>query len=166
MEKGHNYFENIIYATMKTSSKWLWLFLTSHFLGTLFRIIEWDISSRFLLIKISPLNAPIRLVKEEWTIFSKLSNLPFSWWSVAVIAHVLSGNSGDGESKTKKWCMTLGGWCMTVKTLLEFSRTCFNIWDALRDLIPFVQFRKREKHPWRSVTFSKVADLKLQLYEK
>ena len=28
---------------------------------------------------------------------------------------------------------------------------------ALRDLIPFVQFRKREKHPWRSVTLSKVA---------
>ena len=30
--------------------------------------------------------------------------------------------------------------------------------DALRDLVPFVQFKKREKHPWRSVTFSKVAD--------
>ena len=28
---------------------------------------------------------------------------------------------------------------------------------ALRDLMPFVQFKKREKHPWRSVTFSKVA---------
>ena len=28
--------------------------------------------------------------------------------------------------------------------------------DALRDLVPFVQFKKREKHPWRSVTFSKV----------
>ena len=28
--------------------------------------------------------------------------------------------------------------------------------DALRDLIPFVQFEKREKHPWKSVTFNKV----------
>ena len=28
---------------------------------------------------------------------------------------------------------------------------------ALRNLIPFVQFKKREKHPWRSVNFSKVA---------
>ena len=27
----------------------------------------------------------------------------------------------------------------------------------LRDLVLFVQFKKREKHPWRSVTFSKVA---------
>ena len=29
--------------------------------------------------------------------------------------------------------------------------------DTLRDLIIFVQFKKREKHPWTSVTFSKVA---------
>ena len=29
--------------------------------------------------------------------------------------------------------------------------------DALRDLVPFVQFKKRKKHPWRSDTFSKVA---------
>ena len=29
--------------------------------------------------------------------------------------------------------------------------------DALRDLVPFIQFKKREKHPWRSVTFSKAA---------
>ena len=30
------------------------------------------------------------------------------------------------------------------------------ICDALSDLVPFVQLKKREKHPWRSVTFSKV----------
>ena len=29
------------------------------------------------------------------------------------------------------------------------------ICDALRDLVPFVQFEKREEHPWRSVNFSK-----------
>ena len=28
--------------------------------------------------------------------------------------------------------------------------------DALHDLVPFVQFKKREKHPWRNVTFSEV----------
>ena len=32
-----------------------------------------------------------------------------------------------------------------------------NILDAFRDLTPFVQFKKREKLPRRSVTFSKVA---------
>ena len=26
--------------------------------------------------------------------------------------------------------------------------------DILRDLVPLVQFKKREKHPWRSLTFS------------
>ena len=31
------------------------------------------------------------------------------------------------------------------------------IWDAMLNLIPFVQFKKREKHPWRSVK-------RLQLY--
>ena len=39
--------------------------------------------------------------------------------------------------------------------------------DALRDLVSFAQFKKREKHPWRSVTFSKVVKLQaksLQLY--
>ena len=32
----------------------------------------------------------------------------------------------------------------------------FNNCDALRDLAPFVQFKKREKYPWKSVTFRKV----------
>ena len=29
--------------------------------------------------------------------------------------------------------------------------------DALHELVPFVQFKKREKLPWRIVNFSKVA---------
>ena len=32
--------------------------------------------------------------------------------------------------------------------------------DVLRDLVPFVQFKTCQKHPWRSVTFSKVAGSK------
>ena len=31
--------------------------------------------------------------------------------------------------------------------------------DVLHDFIPFVQFKKYEKHPWRNVTFSKPATL-------
>ena len=30
------------------------------------------------------------------------------------------------------------------------------IYEALRNLVPFKQFEKREKHPRRNVTFSKV----------
>ena len=33
--------------------------------------------------------------------------------------------------------------------------------DALHDLEPFVQFKKRERHPWRSVNFRKVAGFSL-----
>ena len=29
--------------------------------------------------------------------------------------------------------------------------------DAFRDLVSFLQFKKREKFPWRSVTFRKAA---------
>ena len=31
------------------------------------------------------------------------------------------------------------------------------IWDDLRDLLPFVQFKKHKKHPRKSYTFSKVS---------
>ena len=33
--------------------------------------------------------------------------------------------------------------------ILYTVRICY----ALNDLVPFVQFKKREKHPWRSVNF-------------
>ena len=28
--------------------------------------------------------------------------------------------------------------------------------DTVRDMVPFVQFKKHEKHPWRSVNFCKI----------
>ena len=34
----------------------------------------------------------------------------------------------------------------------------------MRDLVSFLQLKKREKHPWRSDPSSKVADRSLQLY--
>ena len=46
------------------------------------------------------------------------------------------------------------------KILIHNRFTC----DALRDLVPLVQFKKREKHPWKSVTFSKIAGFSLKLY--
>ena len=42
--------------------------------------------------------------------------------------------------------------------------TSWNFEDALRNLVSFVQFKKREKHSWWSVTFNKVAGLKLTLF--
>ena len=40
----------------------------------------------------------------------------------------------------------------------------FSICGALRDLVPLVQFKKRGKYPWMSVSFSKVVGFSLQLY--
>ena len=40
---------------------------------------------------------------------------------------------------------------------LNLKKNKNGICGALRDLIPFGKFKKREKHPWRSVNFSKVA---------
>ena len=39
---------------------------------------------------------------------------------------------------------------MTVMFLTLAKLPC----DALRHLVSFMQFKKREKHPWRNVTFS------------
>ena len=36
--------------------------------------------------------------------------------------------------------------------------------DALHDLEPFLQFKKRNKHPRRSVIFIKFPDFSLELY--
>ena len=35
---------------------------------------------------------------------------------------------------------------------------------ALHDMVPLTQFKKREKHPWRSVTFSKVTGFIVEFY--
>ena len=41
-------------------------------------------------------------------------------------------------------------------SLKSLQQLYFIICDALRDLVPFVQFQKSKKHPWRSVTFGKI----------
>ena len=45
----------------------------------------------------------------------------------------------------------------------KFRKITNIICDVLGDLVSLVQFRKREKHPLRSATFSKVALLKVTL---
>ena len=40
--------------------------------------------------------------------------------------------------------------------VIVFLLLQFNICGVLHDLVSFVQFKNREKHPWRSVSFSKV----------
>ena len=40
--------------------------------------------------------------------------------------------------------------------LISFKQCSEFVRDALRDLVPFIQFKKHEKHPWGSVTFNEV----------
>ena len=49
---------------------------------------------------------------------------------------------------------------------LIFNRVNYQgiICDVLGDTIPFAQFKKLERHTWRSVGFSKVVILSLQHY--
>ena len=42
-----------------------------------------------------------------------------------------------------------------VFVFISLKSLCF-ICDAFRDLVSFVQFKKREKHLWKSITFSKI----------
>ena len=37
------------------------------------------------------------------------------------------------------------------------NKRFFDYMITLRNLVPLVQYKKHEKHPWRSITFSKVA---------
>ena len=46
---------------------------------------------------------------------------------------------------------------MTITFILLSS---LNLCDALQNLVPFAQFKKREKHPWRSITCSRVTGKK------
>ena len=61
-----------------------------------------------------------------------------------------------GKYKTRK-CYNTG--VILLVQNVKWNSNC----DALRDLVPFVQFKKREKHTWRSVNFSKVAGCSPQL---
>ena len=40
--------------------------------------------------------------------------------------------------------------------MISHFKNRFHNCNALRDLVTFAQYKKREKHPWRGVTFSKV----------
>ena len=43
-----------------------------------------------------------------------------------------------------------------LRTIFQFSHIDSKfICEFLRNLVPFVQFKKHEKHSWRSVTFGK-----------
>ena len=56
--------------------------------------------------------------------------------------------------------------CQLILKRLEYDTSKYAApkCGALRDLVAFAQFKKREKQPWRSANFSKIAGFSLQLY--
>ena len=48
---------------------------------------------------------------------------------------------------------------LTLKIESGVSMNANFIWEALHDLVPFAQFRKRGKYPWRSDNYSQPATL-------
>ena len=49
------------------------------------------------------------------------------------------------------------------QTVVLFYSTYPYMW-CFAGFVPFLKFKKREKHPWKSDTFSKVAGFNLKLY--
>ena len=50
-----------------------------------------------------------------------------------------------------------GRGCSFWMGLEKWKHHLYFLCNALRDLVPFVQFKKRGKDTWKSATFSKVA---------
>ena len=81
--------------------------------------------ARYFLKLLNMLKSYSRFLK----VMNIYSNFPNTWnicWNLAIIIDLLLSYT--------LWFLIL-------------------ICDALRDLVPFVQFKKREKHPWRRVNF-------------
>ena len=75
-----------------------------------------------------------------------------SWEKKSIFVIFTRGLGKDFETRTFS-----GLFSTTVTftvTLPHYNYITSHICGALHDLVPFVQFTKREKHPWRSVTFT------------
>ena len=73
---------------------------------------------------------------------------------VILFNEILQWNNSHGtlrlESHGINWKYSLHKKIFSIE---DFFSKC----GTLRDLVPILQFKKREKHPWRRVNFSKVA---------
>ena len=56
----------------------------------------------------------------------------------------------------KKYCLHSKFFYLSTASRITLSFVV-NIKIALRNLVPFAQFKKRDKKPWRTVTFSKIS---------
>ena len=78
-----------------------------------------------------------------------------------VIEHLCANTSvlsrRSREARVVSTCTLCDSWKKEMETNKQsFTSSLNHICGALRDLVPFAQFKNREKHPWWSVNFSKV----------
>ena len=78
-----------------------------------------------------------------------------------VIEHLCANTSvlsrRNREARVVSTCTLCDSWKKEMETNKQsFTSSPNHICGALHDLVPFAQFKKREKHPWWSVNFSKV----------
>ena len=98
----------------------------------------------------------------------KSFNVDLNHWLLSAFHRVISNLYHSLTQKGKKWLLEIFSSCFKsfdiVSSDASVERVIISICDALRDVVPFVQFKKCEEHPWRSVNFSKVTVWSLQLY--
>ena len=94
-------------------------------------------------------------------------------WGLFGLTFVFKNSKGEIKVKnnfmgnSNRWSKNLGlNLKRTEKVHLKTPNVIFMYWalayficDVLCDLVQFVELRKPKKHPWRSVTFSKVGGL-------
>ena len=85
--------------------------------------------------------------------------LPFHW-SILFTSNNFTGSTNRRlvERKTRKKMAETSPCCLYF-VFSPYLRRTKNICGVLRNLVPLIQFKKREQHPWRSFTISKVAGL-------
>lgn len=60
------------------------------------------------------------------------------------------------------WCNGIKYFTMIRVLLVLF---CPNIWDALHELVPFIQFKNHKKNTWRSVNLLKIVQIVLKIVQ-
>ena len=125
-----------------------------------------------LNILICEINCIIKSINRSFIMLNtKMENENTSFANIVLTLYLLILQSYGNQSiivicKAIHWSlygMNIAGWRVQERSYLKdwdlrsnkiFLKTKL-ICDALRDLVPFVQFKKRENHPLRSVAFSK-----------
>ena len=119
----------------------------------------WSVNKWY--INISKVRFILQIYSSEWVLFTVLIFFlkkfcaPFLWMGLDCLK-AIEPLRGDTLLLTTKLPSILSFPKKLLPTIFQFLRIDSKVWcDVFCDLVPFVQFKKREKHSWKSVTFGK-----------